>query len=125
MPKWTVVITEPINEAGVRLLEQNGVELIHLPPGSKEKALIDVAQQASGFITRGGVKVTREIMEASPSLKAIGVHGVGCDHVDLAAAKDLGKVVINTPDALIVTVAEMAVAMMLSMTRRIALADRQ
>jgi phosphoglycerate dehydrogenase-like enzyme len=43
--------------------------------------------------------------------------------VDLAAAKDLGKVVINTPDALTVTVAEMAVAIMLSMTRRIALAD--
>lgn len=124
MPKWTVVITEPINEAGVRLLEQNGVEVIHLPPGSKENDLIDVAPQASGFITRGGVKVTRGIMEASTNLKAIGVHGIGCDHVDLVAAMDLGKVVINTPDALTVTVAEMAVAMMLSMTRRIALADR-
>jgi D-3-phosphoglycerate dehydrogenase len=124
MPEWTVVITEPINEAGVRLLEQKGVEVIHLPPGSKENALLDVAPQATGFITRGGIKVTRETMLASPNLKAIGVHGVGCDHVDLAAAKNLGKVVINTPDALTVTVAEMTIAMMLSMTRRIALADR-
>jgi D-3-phosphoglycerate dehydrogenase len=124
MPKWTVVITEPINEAGVRFLEQNSVEVIRLPPGSKEIALLDIAPRANGFITRGGVKVTREIMVASPNLKVIGVHGIGCDHVDLAAAKDLGKVVINTPDALTVTVAEMAIAMMLSMTRRIALADR-
>src|SRR4030042_3239073 len=119
MPKWTVVITEPINEAGVRFLEQEGVEVIHLPPGSKESALLDVAPRANGFITRGGIKVTREIMIASPNLKAIGVHGIGCDHVDLAAAKDLGKVVINTPDALTVTVAEMAIAMMLSMPRGI------
>jgi D-3-phosphoglycerate dehydrogenase len=124
MPKWTVVITEPINEAGVRFLEQHNVEVIHLPPGSKESALLDITPKAAGFITRGGVKVTREIMVANPNLKVIGVHGIGCDHVDLVAAKDLGKVIINTPDALTVTVAEMAIAMMLSMTRRIALADR-
>ncbi len=124
MPKWTVVITEPINEVGIRLLEQHNVEVIHLPPGSKESALLDITPQTAGFITRGGVKVTREIMVANPNLKVIGVHGIGCDHVDLIAAKDLGKVVINTPDALTVTVAEMAIAMMLSMTRRIALADR-
>ncbi len=124
MPKWTVVITEPINEVGIRLLEQHNVEVIHLPPGSKESALLDITPQTAGFITRGGIKVTREIMVANPNLKVIGVHGIGCDHVDLIAAKDLGKVVINTPDALTVTVAEMAIAMMLSMTRRIALADR-
>jgi D-3-phosphoglycerate dehydrogenase len=124
MPKWTVVITEPINEAGIRFLEQKGAEVIHIPPGSTENALLDVAPRATGFITRGGVKVTREIMVVSPNLKVIGVHGIGCDHVDLAAAKDLGKVVINTPDALTVTVAEMAITMMLSMTRRIALADK-
>lgn len=124
MPQWTVVITEPINEAGVRLLEQRGVDVIHLPSGSKEDALLDVAPRANGFITRGGIKVTRKIMAASPHLKAVGVHGIGCDHVDLAAARDLGKVVLNTPDALTVTVAEMAVALMLSMTRRIASADK-
>ncbi len=124
MPKWTVVVTEPINEAGVRLLEGRGVEVIGLPPGSGEDALLAVAPRSDGFITRGGIRVTREIMEASPRLRAVGVHGIGCDHVDLAAARELGKVVLNTPDALTVTVAEMAVAMMLSMTRRIAAADR-
>lgn len=124
MPKWTVVVTEPINEAGVRLLEGRGVEVVRLPPGSGEDALLAVAPRADGFITRGGIRVTREMMEASPRLKAVGVHGIGCDHVDLAAAAELGKVVLNTPDALTVTVAEMTIAMMLSMTRRIASADR-
>ena len=83
-----------------------------------------MAPEADGLITRGGVKVTREIMTASPRLRVVGVHGIGCDHVDLAAARDLGKVVLNTPDALTVTVSEMAVAMMLSMTRRVASADK-
>jgi phosphoglycerate dehydrogenase-like enzyme len=76
MPKWTVVVTEPINEAGVKFLEHEGVEVIHLPPGSKESTLLDVASKATGFITRGGVKVTREIMVASPKLKAMRAHDV-------------------------------------------------
>ncbi len=124
MVKWTVVVTEPINEAGIRLLDASGVKVIILPSGAKEDVLLRVAPEADGFITRGGVKVTREIMAASPRLRAIGVHGIGCDHVDLAAAGEFGKVVLNTPDALTVTVAEMAIALMLSMTRRIASADK-
>ncbi len=124
MPQWTVVITEPINEAGVTLLESNNVKVLYLPSGSGEDELLNIAPRADGFITRGGVRVTREIMLASPRLKVIGVHGIGCDHVDLTAARELGKVVINTPDALSVTVAEMTVALMLSMTRRIVASDR-
>jgi D-3-phosphoglycerate dehydrogenase len=124
LPAWTVVITEPINEAGVRLLESRGVNVIQIPSGSKEEALAAVAPTADGLITRGGLRVTRTIMASSPRLKAVGVHGIGCDHIDLPAARELGKVVINTPDALSVTVAEMTIAMMLCMTRRIAAADK-
>jgi D-3-phosphoglycerate dehydrogenase len=124
LPLWTVVVTEPINEAGLRLLEAKGVKVVSLPSGANEDALMRVAPEADAFITRGGVKVTREIMVASPRLRAVGVHGIGCDHVDLAAARELGKVVLNTPDALTVTVAEMAIALILSMTRRIASADK-
>jgi D-3-phosphoglycerate dehydrogenase len=124
LSQWTVVITEPINEVGVKLLESRNIKVIQLPQGSKEDALATAIPSADGLITRGGIRVTREMMASSPRLKVIGVHGIGCDHVDLPAARELGKVVLNTPDALTVTVAEMTVAMILSMTRRIASADR-
>jgi D-3-phosphoglycerate dehydrogenase len=124
LPEWTVVVTEPINEAGIRLLESRGVKVIQLPPGSMEDALAAIIPMADGLITRGGIRVTRAAMTLSPRLRTIGVHGIGCDHIDLTAARELGKVVINTPDALSVTVAEMTIALMLSMTRRIAAADR-
>jgi glyoxylate reductase len=109
---------------GVRLLKASGVKVIHLPPGSKEDALAAIVPSSDGLITRGGIRVTQEIMASSPRLRAVGVHGIGCDHVDLPAARALGKVVLNTPDTLSVTVAEMTIAMMLSMTRRIAAADK-
>jgi glyoxylate reductase len=68
--------------------------------------------------------VTREMMAASPQLKAIGVHGMGYDHVDIVAAMELGKMVFNTPDALTVSVAEMTLAMMLALTRKVVAADK-
>lgn len=124
MSKWTVLITEPINEAGVRFLEERGVKVLSLPTGANEEALMRVAPEADALITRGNIRVTRDIMKASPRLRAVSVHGIGCDHVDLTAARELGKVVLNTPDALTITVAEMTIALMLSMTRRIAAADK-
>ncbi|UCH57562.1 MAG: hydroxyacid dehydrogenase [Candidatus Bathyarchaeota archaeon] len=124
MEKFTVVVTEPIHEAGVQLLEREGVEVVFLPSGSNESSLQELAPSADALITRGSIKVTREIMTTSPRLKAIGVHGMGCDHVDLEAAEELGRVVFNTPTALTETVAEMTIGMMLALTRRLVSADK-
>ena len=124
MDRFTVIVTEPIHAAGIELLESEGVEIISLPPGSDESSLQEAAPGADGLITRGGIRVTREIMASSPRLRAIGVHGIGCDHVDLGAAGDLGRIVFNTPTALTETVAEMAIAMMLGLTRRVVSADK-
>ncbi len=124
MVELTVVVTEPIHPAGVELLEENGVNVVQLPPGSNEDTLRAEAQKVNGLITRGGIKITRSFMESSPGLKAVGVHGIGCDHVDLTAAGELGKVVLNTPNALTESVAEMAMALMLALTRRVVSADK-
>ncbi len=124
MDRPTVIVTEPIHPAGIRLLEEAGAEVVQLPPGSDERALMEVAPRADALITRGGIRVTRAIMAASPRLRVVGVHGVGCDHVDLGAARDLGKVVLNTPSALTATVAEMTLALMLALTRRVVSADK-
>ena len=124
MNRFTVVVTEPIHMAGMRLLEEEGVRIISLPPGAEERSLRDLAQEADALITRGGIKVTRELMASSPRLKAVGVHGIGCDHVDLEAARELGKIVFNTPTALTETVAEMTMALMLALTRRVVSADK-
>jgi len=120
----TVIVTEPINEMGIEYLKEHQVNVIQLPPGSNEKTLEEHIAEADGLITRGSIKVTRELMESNPRLKVVGVHGIGCDHVDLAAAKELGKTVCNTPDALTVTVAEMAMALTLALIRRVVAADK-
>ena len=123
MAQWTIVITEPIHESGIKLITDAGHRIICLQSGSNEAELLRLAPETDAFITRGMIKISREIMAASPRLNVIGVHGIGCDHVDLHAAKELGKVVLNTPDALTVTVAEMAIALVLALTRRVIIAN--
>jgi len=124
MSRFTVIVTEPIHAAGIELLEESGVKVISLPPGADEASLQELAPEADALITRGGIKVTRKTMVSSPRLRAVGVHGIGCDHVDLEAARELGKVVFNTPAALTETVAEMTLALMLALTRRVVSADK-
>ncbi len=124
MSDITVIVTEVINQAGVAYLNERGVNVIELPPGSTEETLAGMITEADGLITRGSIAITRELMELSPRLKVVGVHGIGCDHVDLAAAKELGKVVCNTPDAVTVTVAEMAMATTLALLRNVVSADK-
>jgi len=124
MSDITVIVTEVINPAGVMYLKDRRVNVIELPPGSTEETLAGLITDADGLITRGSIKITRELMESSPRLKVVGVHGIGCDHVDLVAAKELGKGVCNTPDAVTVTVAEMAMALTLALLRNVVSSDK-
>lgn len=124
MPEITVIVTEPVNKMGVEYLKERNVNVIELPPGSTEETLAARIGEADGLITRGSIKITRELMESNPRLKVVGVHGIGYDHVDIQAAKEFGKVVCNTPDALTVTVAEMAMALTLALLRNIVSSDK-
>lgn len=67
--------------------------------------------------------LTRKIMEHAPFLKVISRCGIGLDSVDLKAASELGIKVMNTPDAPTPAVAELAIALMLAVLRKICLMD--
>ena len=123
MTRYSVVVTETIHPDGIDLLRKE-CEVIELSSGSDETLLLSYAEKADALLTRGGIKVKRPFMEASYKLKVIAVHGVGADHVDLDTAADLGIVVFNTPTALTETVAELTVALLLALIRRVVSADK-
>ena len=59
------------------------------------------------------------MIEALPKLEIISIYGVGYDAVDLAAARERGIRVTNTPDVLTKDVADFGIAMMLALARGI------
>lgn len=70
-------------------------------------------------------KITNNIMKKAKSLKVIGVHGTGTDDVDIQAAKKHGIQVFSVPHQNSRSVAEMNVALMLAVARKIVRADRK
>lgn len=82
----------------------------------------DDVENIDGAIIRTD-EVSRDVISKAKNLKIIGKHGVGCNTIDLEAAKEFGVPVINTPLANMNSVAELIVGLMLNISRNIAYCD--
>jgi glyoxylate reductase len=70
-------------------------------------------------------RVDDELLDAAgPQLRIVADYAVGIDNVDLEACRRRGVVVSNTPDVLTETTAELAIAILLALLRRVAEGDR-
>jgi D-3-phosphoglycerate dehydrogenase len=114
-----ILIADKISEIGVDYLrEQTGMEVVEAY-GSTPEELKLKASDADAIIVRSASSVTREIIEAAPSLKAVGRAGVGVDNIDLEAASDKGVIVMNTPGGNTIATAELAFTHLLCSARPI------
>jgi D-3-phosphoglycerate dehydrogenase / 2-oxoglutarate reductase len=78
---------------------------------------------ADALVVRSAVKADDALMSHAPKLRVIGRAGVGVDNIDSASATRRGIVVMNTPGANSVAVAELAIGLMLTMARKIPAAN--
>lgn len=78
--------------------------------------------QIDGLIVRTG-KISREVIQASPRLKVIAKHGIGVDNIDVQAATELRIPVLISASANYRSVAEHALALMLSLAKDIPTLD--
>jgi len=74
---------------------------------------------ADALIVRSAVQADAALIEAAPKLRIIGRAGVGVDNIDTAAATHAGIVVMNTPGANAIAVAELTLGLMIAMCRSI------
>ena len=118
-----VLICDPIHPEGMKKLKEAGHEVVEKPQITHEE-LKEEVWKFDALVVRSRTKVTKEIIERGRRLKAIARAGVGLDNIDVEFAKSRGIKVISTPAAPTASVAELAVALMLSALRKIPLADR-
>lgn len=119
------ILTSPssfgqVGNEPVELLLQNGYEVINNPYGRKltEDEVIELAADCIGIVA-GVEPLTARVMDALPKLKCISRVGIGMDSVDLKYAAEKGIIVTNTPDGPTRAVAELTLAMTLSLLRKI------
>jgi D-3-phosphoglycerate dehydrogenase / 2-oxoglutarate reductase len=90
------------------------------PPAALRAALAD----ADALIVRSATRVDAALLEAAPRLRIVARAGTGVDNVDVPASSARGVLVVNTPGANSISVAEHTLALMLALARLVPAADR-
>ena len=118
--KVLIATEKPFAKAAVEgiksILEAANYEVALLEKYTDRAQLLDAVRDADALIVRSD-KITAEVMEAAPNLKIVVRAGAGYDNVDTAAAKARGIVVMNTPGQNSNAVAELAIALMIYISR--------
>lgn len=113
---WRILVTDGLALEGMALLRAEAEVL--------EAEGLQLLRTVHAVIVRSRTRLTAsEIDGAHPPLAVIGRAGVGVDNIDLTAAREAGVVVVNAPQSATNAVAEHALALMLSLARRIPQAD--
>jgi len=114
-----IVLAEKVSPATLAILQKehgwNVVTADQIAPGGLPAELAD----ADALIVRSAVQADATLLASAPKLRIIGRAGVGVDNIDAAEATRRGIVVMNTPGANAVAVAELTLGLMISMCRSI------
>jgi len=119
-----ILVADEIAAEGVALLRAQRDFDVEVATGLKAPELCSRVRDCDAIVVRSATKITREVIAAAPGLQVIGRAGIGVDNIDVEAATEHGVVVMNTPDANAVSAAELAIAHLFSLCRRLPAADR-
>lgn len=126
MTKANVFVTRQIPENGLNLLREQCAVQVHsgeLPP-TRDELLAGVAG-CSGVLSLLSDRIDEEVLDAAgPQLKVVANFAVGFNNIDLSAAKARGVSVGNTPDVLTDATADIALALLMSVARRLPQSSR-
>jgi D-3-phosphoglycerate dehydrogenase len=117
-----IVLAEKVSPATLAVLAaEPGWEV--LTHDKLSDGLAAALADADALVVRSAVQVDDALMEKAPRLRVIGRAGVGVDNIDADAATRRGIVVMNTPGANAVAVAELTIGLMLALARKVPAAN--
>ena len=124
--KYTVVLTADFPGVARDILSSQ-FDVIEHPTehGRSEDDMITILADADGAITLLQDPITRRVLEANPNLRIVSNLAVGYNNIDVDAARELGIAVTNTPGVLTEATADLTMALMLAVVRRIVEGDAE
>jgi len=118
-----ILICDNLNQHVYKELETIGDCLDISKSASKDEDLANHIKDSEIVLIRSATKLTKEVLVKAEKLKIIARCGVGIDNVDLDFAKSKNIFVTNAPSANLISVVELTVALIISASRKLSLAD--
>jgi D-3-phosphoglycerate dehydrogenase len=115
---FRILVCDPIADDGVEALKRSGAD-VDVRTGLSPEELRKSVDGYDALVVRSETRVTKEIFAAAGKLQVVGRAGIGVDNIDLEAATEKGVVVVNAPTGNVISAAEHAIALMLSLSRHI------
>lgn len=117
-----VLVSDALSTEGLDILREHA-EVDYKPDLSPEELVREI-EAYDALVVRSRSKVTADVIAAGDNLKVIGRAGVGVDNIDVDKATEKGIIVVNAPHGNTISAAEHAIALLTSLSRNIAGADR-
>ncbi|HYG62086.1 MAG TPA: phosphoglycerate dehydrogenase [Thermoanaerobaculia bacterium] len=117
-----ILIADSLDPSGLEMLRASGAE-VRLLQKEERPRLPEIVEGFDALVVRSATKVTADLLRAGKRLKVVGRAGIGVDNVDVAAATDLGILVVNAPTANLMSATEHTWALLLALARKVPQAD--
>ena len=118
-----ILICDNLNQQVYKELETIGDCVDISKSNSRDKDLANHIKDCEIVVIRSATKLTKEVLDKAEQLKIIARCGVGIDNVDIDFAKSKNIFVTNSPSANLISVVELTVALIISVSRKLSLAD--
>ncbi len=117
-----IIVADDLPASALDLLRAEGWEVDARTGRTPDQLAGDLAD-SDALVVRSATTVTAQLIAAAPRLRVIARAGTGVDNVDVPAASARGIVVMNAPGANSISVAELAVGLILALARHVPAAD--
>ena len=113
-----ILIADPLEESGLVILRATGAD-VKVVAADERARLPELVAEVDALVVRSATKVTRVLLEAAGKLRVVGRAGVGVENVDVDAATERGVLVVNAPNANLVSATEHTFALLLGLARKL------
>ena len=117
-----ILLASSIDPAAIKALEKDHdvVRAFNAP----EDHLVELVRDREVVVFRSGVRITAAVLDAAPNLELLVRAGSGLDNIDIPHARSRGVQIVRVPGSSAQPVAELTFGLLLSLVRKVALADR-
>jgi D-3-phosphoglycerate dehydrogenase len=117
MDKKKVIVVERISDKGVEMLKNQPDLEVDVKFDIPREELLKIVGKYDAIVVRSVTKINEEFYQAATNLKVVGRAGNGVDNIDIAGATQRGIIVVNTPEANVISAAEHTIGLMLASCR--------